>query len=84
VVASAVGGIQDQIRDQVDGVLLADPTDLDAFAAALGKVLADPALAASLGASAKARVRGQYLGVHSLLAYARVLERIERDRRAPP
>ena len=29
VVASAVGGIQDQIEDQKNGVLLKDPSDLD-------------------------------------------------------
>ena len=32
VVASAVGGIQDQIEDGVTGLLLDDPTDLDASA----------------------------------------------------
>ena len=35
VVASAVGGIQDQLRDGEDGILLGDPTNLSAFAAAL-------------------------------------------------
>ena len=35
VVASAVGGIQDQIEDGVTGVLLDDPRDLAAFGAAL-------------------------------------------------
>ena len=32
VVASAIGGIQDQIVDGVHGLLLEDPRDLDAFA----------------------------------------------------
>ena len=35
MIASAVGGIQDQITDRRDGLLIADPTDLDAFAGAL-------------------------------------------------
>ncbi len=77
VVASAVGGIQDQIRSLRDGVLLGDPADLDGFADALRTVLADPELAARLGASAKERVRDNYLGLHSLLRYARVVERID-------
>ena len=34
VLASAVGGIQDQIVDGTDGVLLPDPYDLPGFAAA--------------------------------------------------
>src|SRR5262249_26074514 len=45
VVASAIGGIQDQIRDGVDGLLVGDPTDLGSFASALRRVLADEALA---------------------------------------
>ena len=42
VVASRVGGIQDQIVDGRDGLLLDDPSDLDAFAKVLGRLLADP------------------------------------------
>ena len=69
VIASAVGGICDQITDGLDGVLLADPQDLAAFAAALDRVLADPALAAALGAAAHLRVRQHYLGDRHLAQY---------------
>jgi len=61
IVASAVGGIQDQITDGVDGVLLDDPTDLEAFGRAVVGLLADPVRAAALGAEAHERVRRQYL-----------------------
>ena len=57
VVASAVGGIQDQIRDGVDGLLVHDPSDLGEFAGALRQVLADDALAQRLGDAGYRRVQ---------------------------
>ena len=41
VIASGVGGIQDQIVDERDGLLIADPSDLDAVAAAMARLLGD-------------------------------------------
>jgi trehalose synthase len=73
VIASAVGGIQDQIVDGVHGILLRDPTDLPAFARALRTLLADRALAAGLGTNARARVREEFLGLEHLLKYARLI-----------
>ncbi len=61
VVASAVGGIQDQITDGRDGLLVRDPADLAAFGRAVRQVLADPELAGRLGRAAHERVRGHYL-----------------------
>jgi trehalose synthase len=69
VVASAVGGIPDQITDGQDGLLLRDPTDLAGFGAALATVLGDPSLAARLGAAAERRVREDFLGDKHLGAY---------------
>jgi trehalose synthase len=70
MIASAVGGIQDQITDGRDGVLLADPRDLDGFATALRKLLDDPREAARLGAAGHLRVRDEFLGDRHLAQYA--------------
>jgi glycosyltransferase involved in cell wall biosynthesis len=51
VVASAVPGIVDVVEDGVNG-LLVTPGDPDALAAAMNRLLADPALAARLGRAA--------------------------------
>jgi trehalose synthase len=68
VVASAVGGIQDQIVDGETG-LLVDPGDLDAFGDAVVGLLTDPARAARLGAQAQARVRESFLAPRHLRQY---------------
>lgn len=73
VIASAVGGIQDQIVDGKHGLLLRDPRDLSAFADALRRVLGDPALARSLGESARERVRTEFLGLRHLEQYAALI-----------
>lgn len=73
VVASAVGGIQDQIEDGVSGLLLQDPTDLTAFGELLRRVLDDGQLRKRMGEAAKQRVRERFLGMHSLLRYAELV-----------
>lgn len=74
VVASAVGGIPDVVRDGETG-LLVPPLDVDALAEALDEVLADPAMLPKLGEEAhraaaayawpalSRRVRDVYLSV---------------------
>jgi trehalose synthase len=74
VVASAVGGIQDQIVDGVHGLLLADPHDVDAFGDALERLLHDGELAAKLGRAAHDRVRDEYVGDRHLVQYADLFE----------
>lgn len=69
VVASAIGGIRDQIEDGRDGLLLADPTDLNAFADLLVAVLSDDELAARLGANARERVLREFVGARHLMQY---------------
>lgn len=76
VVASAVGGIQDQIEDGVSGILLNDPRDLEGFAASVRNLLEDPARCEQIGAAARERVRNQFLGVRHLLQYAAVFEKL--------
>ena len=70
VIASAVGGIRDQIEDGVHGLLLDDPLDLESFATALERILGDEAFAAKLGENARERVEDQYLGDRHLIQYA--------------
>ncbi len=76
VVASAVGGIADQIVDGVHGLLLDDPTDLAAFGRAVNRLLADPPLAASLGADARRRARDDFPGDRHLQRWAALFERL--------
>jgi trehalose synthase len=64
-----VGGIQDQITHDVDGLLLDDPEDLAGFARLLGRALDEEGLTARLGAAAHARVLDQYLGDRHLDQY---------------
>lgn len=78
IVASAVGGIQDQIVDGRDGLLLPDPTDLDAFGRAIGLLLTDEPLAKRLASSAHAHVHQQFLGDRHLTQYAELFESIVR------
>lgn len=73
VVASAVGGIRDQLEDGVSGLLLPDPRDLEGFGERLRRLLDDAQLRQRLGARARERVRDRFLGVHSLLRYAEVV-----------
>lgn len=76
VVASAVGGIQDQITDGVHGLLVRDPTDLAEFASALDRILADRNLARRLMRNARQRVRTQFLVPRHLCQYYRMLEEL--------
>jgi trehalose synthase len=61
VVASAVGGITDQIVDGESGVLLKDPADVTAFAETLAKLLPDSERRSELGARARERVVDRFL-----------------------
>ena len=69
VVASAIGGIQDQIEDGVSGVLLQDPRDYGTFGEQIANVLHDEQWAARLGAAAHARVQDRFLGDRHLIQY---------------
>lgn len=76
VVASAVGGIRDQIEAGVSGVLIADARDMEAYADALAILIADAERAAAIGEAAHERVRDRYLGIRHLMQYAELMERI--------
>ena len=72
VIASGIGGIQDQIAHERDGLLLADPSDLAAFGDALVRLVRDPGLADRLGAAARRRVQSEFLGDRHLIQYVRL------------
>jgi trehalose synthase len=76
VIASAVGGIVDQIPDGDYGVLLDDPTDLASLAAATEHLLRSPEEAARIGANARARVTEEFIGDRHLEQYAQVLQHL--------
>jgi trehalose synthase len=73
LVASRVGGIQDQIVDGVSGVLIDDPTDLEAVARAVDGFVEHSAQAAEVGNAARQRVIKQFLGTRSLTQYMDLL-----------
>jgi trehalose synthase len=72
VVATRIGGIQDQIEDGKSGILLDDPHDREAFAQAVCGLLLNNALAERMGAEAPARVRKQFLGSRHLAQYVEI------------
>jgi trehalose synthase len=76
VVASRVGGIQEQIVNGESGVLLDDPRDLAAFGAAITALLEDAPRAERMGRQARERVRDRFLNARSLLDYLDVIKQI--------
>ncbi len=77
VLASAVGGIQDQIQDGVNGCLLVDPTDLNRFGEALYELLSNPARIDRLGEAARESVRSGYLGIRHIMQYTTLFQRLD-------
>jgi trehalose synthase len=72
VVASAIGGIQDQIQDGVTGLLLDDPNDLEGFGRKVLQLLEDPVLAGELGHRAREEVRSNFLANRHAMQYVRL------------
>jgi trehalose synthase len=83
VVASRIGGIQDQIVHGESGVLLDDPHDLAGFGAAITGLLADPARAEDMGRRARERVRDNFVSVRSLLDYLGAIRKVLRPAPTP-
>jgi trehalose synthase len=73
VIATAVGGIADQIVDGESGILLPDPADLHAFAGAIDNLVADPTRRANLGERARERVVDRFLPDSQLARWAALL-----------
>src|SRR6476619_1170249 len=78
VVASAVGGIVDQIEDGIHGLLVENPADLPAFGAAVESLLRDRAEAEQLGENAHQRVTAEFLGDRHLEQYGLLFGQLRR------
>jgi trehalose synthase len=76
VVASRIGGIQDQIVDGKTGVLVDDARDLEAYGAAVVGLLEDVERAETIGLEAQSRVRDEFLGPRHLLQYFTLLSKL--------
>ena len=76
VVASAVGGIRDQVEHGVSGLLLDDPRDGAELAAALSSLLTDAERCAEMGRAAHLRVRDHYLADRHLIQYVELFAQL--------
>ena len=76
VVASRIGGIQDQIVDGESGVLVSDPHDLREYGEAVVGLLDDHERAKTIGQAAHERVRSEFLGPAQLLKYFELIHRL--------
>jgi trehalose synthase len=79
VVATAVGGIVDQVIHDETGLLVDDPHDLEAFGAAVDRLLADRAGAERLALNGRRHVERHFLGDRHLLQYAELLTELIGD-----
>jgi trehalose synthase len=84
VVASRIGGIQDQIEDGESGVLLDDPQDLAAYGKAVAELLDDPDRAERIGEKARERVRARVRGSPTQLNNHQLLEPLTRPQARDP
>ena len=76
VLASRVGGIQDQIRHGTSGLLLEDPSDLVGFGRAIQTLLTDRDQAQRLGVAAHRRVGQEYLAPRRLTQELDLIEQL--------
>jgi trehalose synthase len=74
VVATRIGGIQDQVVNGKTGMLVDDPTDLAAFGDAIVHLLEERPAAEEMGRAAQERVRDNFLGARHLMQYLEIIE----------
>jgi trehalose synthase len=79
VVASAVGGIRDQVTDGETGVLLEDPRDLETFGHVVRSLLDDPQQRERLGRNAREHVRLNFLANRHARQYIELLGAVLAD-----
>ena len=73
MIASAVGGIVDQIPGPRYGVLLDDPTDVTAFASAVDRLLREPAERRRIGANGRRHIARNLLVDRHLQRYGELV-----------
>jgi trehalose synthase len=76
VVASRIGGIQDQIEHGRTGLLVDDPNDLSEFGSRVLSLLEDTDGAERMGQEARSRVRTDFLGPRHLMQYLDLVDRL--------
>jgi glycosyltransferase involved in cell wall biosynthesis len=79
VVVTAVGGNPEMVRDGIDG-LLVPRGDANAVAAAILRLLDDPARSAAMGAAGRARVEERYQLGQTVERYWRLYRQLYRQR----
>ena len=79
VVASAVGGLTDQVIDGESGLLIQDPHDLEAFGAAVCRILDDADVRRRLGEGARRRAIETHLGDTHLRRWLGVVRSLYAD-----
>ena len=76
LVASRIGGIQDQIVHGESGLLIDDPRDLAEYGRAVVELLSDDERSFEMGHKARERVRDEFLGARSLIQYVDLFEQL--------
>jgi trehalose synthase len=76
VVASRVGGIEDQVEHGRSGLLVDDPHDLASFGAAVVELLKDGPRTERMGEAARQRVREHFLLPRQLLEQWQLIDRL--------
>jgi trehalose synthase len=76
LVASRVGGIEDQVEDGRSGILIDDPQDLAEFGRAVVGLLRDEHQARRLGSAARLRIARQFLAPRHLMQQAGLIREL--------
>jgi trehalose synthase len=82
LLASAVGGLADQVADGKTGLWLRDPYDTAAAASGIRRLFQDRPYAQRLGEAARRSVHVRYLPDRQLLDWVRLIERMAMERAA--
>ncbi|HCF61515.1 MAG TPA: glycosyl transferase family 1 [Myxococcales bacterium] len=81
VLGSSAVGIRQQIRDRIDGRLVADPSDPEEIASRLFEMIVSPHQRHRLGRNAQRRVHDEFLVFSQLSRYLRFIARATEEKR---